>query len=75
MSRVEILERDVKKLTPSELAAFRSWFIEFDAAEWDRQIEVDSQTGKVDKLAKSAIKEHPTHLSISRKPANTDRFV
>lgn len=58
MSRVEILERDVKRLTPSELAAFRSWFIEFDAAEWDRQIEVDSETGKLDKLAKSAIKEH-----------------
>ena len=58
MSRVEILEQDIKKLSPSELAAFRSWFFEFDAAEWDRQIEADSATGKLDKLAKIAVKEH-----------------
>jgi hypothetical protein len=38
MSQVEMLEQTVKQLSPGELAAFRSWFIEFDAAEWDRQI-------------------------------------
>ncbi len=58
MSQVEILERSVKKLSPSELAAFRSWFIEFDAAEWDRQIETDSETGKLDRLAQRARDEH-----------------
>ena len=58
MSQVEMLEQTVKKLSPSELAAFRSWFVEFDAAEWDRQIEMDSETGKLDRLAQCAIKEH-----------------
>jgi hypothetical protein len=48
MSRLEMLEQTVKKLSPGELAAFRSWFIEFDAAEWDRQIEMDSERGKLD---------------------------
>ena len=37
MSQVEMLEQTVKQLSPGERAAFRSWFIEFDAAEWDRQ--------------------------------------
>ncbi|MHB9098342.1 MAG: hypothetical protein ACYC5X_11050 [Syntrophales bacterium] len=58
MSQVEMLKQTVKKLSPSELAAFRSWFVEFDAAEWDRQIEADSETGKLDRLAQCAIEEH-----------------
>jgi hypothetical protein len=55
MSQVEMLEQTVKQLSPGERAAFRSWFIEFDAAEWDRQIEMDSETGK---LVQSAVEEH-----------------
>lgn len=58
MSQVEMLEQTVKQLSPGELAAFRSWFIEFDAAEWDRQIEMDSKAGKLDRLVQSAIEEH-----------------
>jgi hypothetical protein len=53
-----MLEQSIKQLSPSELAAFRAWFLEFDAAEWDRQIEMDSKSGKLDRLAKNAIKEH-----------------
>jgi hypothetical protein len=58
MSQVEMLEQTVKQLSPGELAAFRSWFIEFDAAEWDRPIEMDSETGKLDRLVQSAVEEH-----------------
>ena len=58
MSQVEKLEQTVEQLSPDELAAFRSWFIEFDAAEWDRQIEIDSEAGKLDRLAQSAIDDH-----------------
>jgi hypothetical protein len=58
MSQVEMLEQNVKQLSPSELAAFRAWFVEFDGAEWDRQIELDSETGKLDRLAQSAIEEY-----------------
>ena len=58
MSQVEMLEQKVKQLSSKELAAFRSWFIEFDAAEWDRQIEMDSETGKLDRLVQSAVEEH-----------------
>lgn len=58
MSQVETLEQTVKQLSPGELSAFRTWFIEFDAAAWDRQIDMDSETGKLDRLVQSAIEEH-----------------
>jgi hypothetical protein len=58
MSQIEMLEQTVKQLSPGELAAFRSWFIEFDTAEWDRQIEMDSETGNLDRLVQSAFEEH-----------------
>ena len=74
MSQVEILEQTVKQLSPGELDAFHAWFIEFDAAEWDRRIERDSDTGKLDRLAQNAIEEHllPTCSFISGKPVNID---
>ena len=58
MSQIEMLEQKVKRLSLKELAAFRSWFIEFDAAEWDRQMEIDSDSGKLDRLAQTAMEEH-----------------
>jgi len=58
MSQVEKLEQTVEQLSPDELATFRSWFIEFDAAAWDRQIAIDSEAGKLDRLAESALEDH-----------------
>jgi len=58
MSKVENIEQEVQKLKPSELAAFRRWFAEFDAQAWDRQIEEDIQRGKLDKLAEEALAAH-----------------
>jgi hypothetical protein len=58
MTRVQILEQEVKQLTREELAAFREWFQEYDAAEWDRQIEKDALAGKFDKLTEKALADH-----------------
>jgi len=55
MSKVENIEREIQKLTPSELEAFRRWFREYDSDEWDRQIEEDVRAGKLDKLAEEAL--------------------
>ena len=57
MSKIERIERDVQALAPDELAAFRKWFQEFDAAAWDRQIEEDVRAGKLDTLADTALKD------------------
>jgi hypothetical protein len=59
MSKVENIEQEVKALTPAELAAFRKWFLEFDAQVWDRQIEEDVRRRKLDKLAEEALVEEP----------------
>jgi hypothetical protein len=56
MSKIQNIEREVKGLNPDELQAFRKWFWEFDAQEWDRQFEKDALSGKLDSLAGKAIK-------------------
>ena len=58
MSKVENLEQQIQGLSPEELAQFRSWFAEFDAASWDRQIEADVEAGKLDALAEKALGAH-----------------
>jgi hypothetical protein len=52
---VEDLEKAVSKLPPDELAKFRAWFEEFDAARFDLKIERDVAAGKLDRLATAAI--------------------
>jgi len=55
MRKIENIEREIQGLSPSELAAFRKWFREFDAEAWDRQIEEDIQAGKLDALANTPL--------------------
>ena len=57
MTKVETVEREVLTLSPPELAAFRKWFADFDAAAWDRQIEDDARSGKLDAMADVALAE------------------
>ncbi len=63
MSKVETIERQIKELSAKELAEFRAWFAEFDAALWDRQIEDDVKAGKLDALADAALREHQSGQS------------
>ncbi len=51
MTKLEILEREVQALSPEELAAFRSWFAEYDWAVWDRELEEDVAGGRLDAFA------------------------
>jgi len=55
INKIEKIGREIKKLTPSELVAFRKWFYEFDAEVWDRQIEEEVKAGKLDVLAEKAL--------------------
>ena len=58
MSKLEALEKRVSGLSAEELAQFRQWFAEFDAAAWDRQIERDAGAGKLDAFADEALRDH-----------------
>ena len=54
---VEEIERAVSQLSDEELAQFRTWFAEFDAADWDRKFEADVAAGRLDTLAEKALKD------------------
>lgn len=58
MSKLETIEKRVSGLSAEELADFRQWFAEFDAAVWDRQIERNVKAGKLDELADQALRQH-----------------
>ena len=58
MGKVERIEQEIQTLSPDELAQLRAWFLEFDWAAWDRQLERDVQAGKLDELADKALRDH-----------------
>ena len=58
MGKIEKIEQDVQALSPDELAQFRAWFLEYDWAAWDRQIERDAASGRLDGLAAKALRDH-----------------
>ena len=58
MTKVKNLERQVKDLSPEELAAFRRWFQAFDWEAWDRQLEQDVAAGTLDALGGKALRDH-----------------
>jgi hypothetical protein len=57
MTNIEVIEREVEKLTPEELAEFRAWFIEHDWETWDRELERDVAAGRLERFATEALAE------------------
>jgi len=58
MTRVQALEKEIRKLSAEELAELRDWLLELDWERWDRQIEQDAVSGKLDKLFSRALADH-----------------
>ncbi len=58
MSKIEAIERDVEQLDDKAFSAFRGWFLVYENARWDRQIEEDSKNGKLDSLVQEALTAH-----------------
>lgn len=57
MSSLQEITQAIRRLSPHDLAALRIWFAEFDAEVWDRQFEEDVAAGRLDQLAKEALRE------------------
>jgi len=55
---VEDIETAISQLPQSQLKQFREWYEKFDSDAWDRQIEEDISSGKLDALANAALAEH-----------------
>ena len=58
MSKLEIIEGQIKELSREELAQLREWLARFDAEVWDHQFEADVKAGKLDALAENALQDH-----------------
>ena len=58
MTKNEKIRNEVRALSAKELSIFREWFVAFDTAAWDRQIEADIVAGKLDTLANEALADH-----------------
>ena len=58
MGKVERIEQEIQALSPDELAELRAWFLEYDWAAWDRQLDGDVQAGRLDDLADRALRDH-----------------
>ena len=57
MTTVAEITGAVRRLPKRELARFRRWFAEFDAAAWDRDFEKDVAAGRLDELAREALRD------------------
>ena len=55
--RIEEIENAVTSLPIEEYRQFRNWFLERDWVQWDKKIQADSESGKLDFLVKEALEE------------------
>jgi len=58
MTKVQALEEEIARLTPEEQAELRVWLVEREADAWDREIERDAASGKLDKLFEKSLADH-----------------
>jgi hypothetical protein len=55
MSILEEIEAAIQQLSPEDMVAFRTWYAEFDASAWDRQLAADDASGRIDWLVPEAL--------------------
>jgi len=53
MTKLQALEEEIEKLSPGELAELQEWLAGREGDAWDREIERDAASGKLDKLFES----------------------
>ena len=58
MTALEQIESEIRKLSTEDFAKLRDWLLELDWQEWDRQIEEDAASGKLDKLFEKSLADH-----------------
>lgn len=56
-NRLKALEQDVEKLDEVELKRFAKWFADYQDRVWEKQIEKDAASGKLDFLREEALAE------------------
>ena len=54
---IKEIKNAVNSLPVAEYRQFRDWFLERDWVQWDKQIQADSESGKLDFLVEEAMDE------------------
>jgi hypothetical protein len=57
MSRMEEIQSAIVSLSKEEYAHLRQWFAQRDWEQWDREVEEDAASGKLDFLTEEAATE------------------
>ena len=57
MKSLEQIKEEIESLPENDFIQLRKWFSEKDWKKWDRQIEEDSNAGKIDFLMKEALED------------------
>ncbi len=55
MSKVDELKKEIEKLPREEFSQLVRWLSEKDWERWDREIEADSEAGKLDFLVRETL--------------------
>lgn len=58
MTRVEAIEQEIQKLSREEFAQLRDWLAEKDWQEWDRRLEKDVASGRLDAVFEETLRAH-----------------
>ena len=64
MTKVQALEEEIEKLSSAELVELRKWIVEREAEVWDREIERDAASGRLDKLFEKSVADHRAGKSL-----------
>ena len=60
---IQEIEQAITELSHDELTRLREWFDEYYARAWDKQIERDAASGRLDKVIAEADEEYNAGLS------------
>jgi hypothetical protein len=58
MTKLEKIEQEIAALDPKDVRKHADWLDAYKAELWDRQIEADAKSGKLDHLAAQARADH-----------------
>jgi hypothetical protein len=62
MTKLAEIKEEIEGLPKQKYISLRKWFAEKDWELWNKQIEEDSNSGKLDFLAKEAMQENKNNI-------------
>ena len=60
VGKIDDLKAEIEQLPAEEFAEICRWLSEKDWEQWDKEIEEDSRSGKLDFLIREALQEKPS---------------